>query len=481
MPEEIESRYVVPDRAIFRRLSRATDLAGFQVAGGELVRMEDTYLDTRGRALMHQGWALRLRRMDEATIVTLKGPGHVDGSIMGRAQWEMPLTGRGTRVERWPESELRTRLLDLTGGSGLVELVRLRQRRRISALRDGDRTVAELALDVVEVAGRVRPYTCLMLEAELAPEATTQDLERLDGVLISDYGLVPESRSKVQLALAWVETGQSPEADLWERMQPAPAEVIARRYGVNTEAASQAVAIADRLYELLCAPAGSNEHEQQLLRAAAQLHGIVRDAPPKRQHAAARNILLRQRIIGLSESDRPVLCAAVSLHRGQLTPARIEAAVPADWAPELRRLALHVAAVLRMAVALAPRLPPSASLMAAQPVIAGRRLIVSAEAAEVASARRAARRAAQRSDLWGLVTSSRLEWAVARVADDEQAVPLAVPVNVLGLNAWDPMPRAAFKILAFYAQQMLDHEPGTRLGLDPEELHAMRVATRRLR
>lgn len=66
-------------------------------------------------------------------------------------------------------------------------------------------------------------------------------------------------------------------------------------------------------------------------------------------------------------------------------------------------------------------------------------------------------------------------------------VPLAPPAALSpaltrpGLEPDDPMPEAARKVLAFHFQQMLAHEAGTRLGEDPEELHDMRVATRRMR
>jgi len=43
------------------------------------------------------------------------------------------------------------------------------------------------------------------------------------------------------------------------------------------------------------------------------------------------------------------------------------------------------------------------------------------------------------------------------------------------------MAEAARRTLAVHFGRMLDHEPGTRLGEDPEELHDMRVATRRMR
>jgi CHAD domain-containing protein len=45
----------------------------------------------------------------------------------------------------------------------------------------------------------------------------------------------------------------------------------------------------------------------------------------------------------------------------------------------------------------------------------------------------------------------------------------------------DPMSEAGRKVLYFHFRKMLEHEPGTRLGDDIEELHDMRVATRRMR
>ncbi len=50
-----------------------------------------------------------------------------------------------------------------------------------------------------------------------------------------------------------------------------------------------------------------------------------------------------------------------------------------------------------------------------------------------------------------------------------------------GLEPMDTMAEAGRKILAFHFARMLKHEEGTRLGEDIEELHDMRVATRRMR
>ncbi len=50
-----------------------------------------------------------------------------------------------------------------------------------------------------------------------------------------------------------------------------------------------------------------------------------------------------------------------------------------------------------------------------------------------------------------------------------------------GVLADDPLAEAGRKVLRYHFLQMLSHEEGTRLGSDIEELHDMRVATRRMR
>lgn len=50
-----------------------------------------------------------------------------------------------------------------------------------------------------------------------------------------------------------------------------------------------------------------------------------------------------------------------------------------------------------------------------------------------------------------------------------------------GVTADDHIAEAGRKVMRFHLARMLDHEAGTRSGVDPEDLHKMRVATRRQR
>jgi len=60
-------------------------------------------------------------------------------------------------------------------------------------------------------------------------------------------------------------------------------------------------------------------------------------------------------------------------------------------------------------------------------------------------------------------------------------IPFPLPMTVAGILPEDTMAEAGRKIMLFNFAEMLSHDPGTRLGQNPEELHDMRVATRRLR
>jgi len=71
--------------------------------------------------------------------------------------------------------------------------------------------------------------------------------------------------------------------------------------------------------------------------------------------------------------------------------------------------------------------------------------------------------------------------AVDPGSDATGAAPAAAPKKRPDIGPSDTMTEAAVKTLSFHLAKMLEHEEGTRLGEDPEELHDMRVSTRRMR
>lgn len=66
-------------------------------------------------------------------------------------------------------------------------------------------------------------------------------------------------------------------------------------------------------------------------------------------------------------------------------------------------------------------------------------------------------------------------------ADPEAGPAPPAPARSPGVLASDPVAEAGRKVLRFHFARMQAREAGTRDGRDPEDLHAMRVATRRMR
>jgi CHAD domain-containing protein len=93
--------------------------------------------------------------------------------------------------------------------------------------------------------------------------------------------------------------------------------------------------------------------------------------------------------------------------------------------------------------------------------------------------------AAHLQEEWGLTPEPRSKFERALEALDEAlpepSLQKAKLPKAPGLDADDTMAEAARKTLYFHFLRMLHHEPGTRQGEDIEELHDMRVATRRMR
>ncbi len=217
---------------------------------------------------------------------------------------------------------------------------------------------------------------------------------------------------------------------------------------------------------------------REWLEAAALLHNVGFAIDPRRHHIVGREILLAHPPAELDATGQQVVAATTYLHRRPVTAKRLRrlrthpclAALPAAAQDE----ALALAALLRMADGLDYSMRQTSRL--------GRAAVGSAEIRlEVLGphAKADAGRAQQKTDLWDLLFGIPIRFWISGAAIPTQP-PVKLPEQP-GLEPDDPMTEAGRKILWFHFQRMVAHEPGTRLGDDIEELHDMRVATRRMR
>jgi len=269
-----------------------------------------------------------------------------------------------------------------------------------------------------------------------------------------------------------------------ESPQPLPLEVLFDRYGVDR---AHARTVADRalaLFDGLSPFHGLPPERRPLLEMAALLHNVGLQTDPVDHHIAGRDILLAHPPTGLEDHERLVVALTAFLHRKRITPKKLAEMDKTPFAT-LPEPLLHEALALAALVRLADGLDYSQTGMSRLGEIRQQGatveiMVVGPHAAVDAG------RAEAKSDLWYLLFETDLRFippAGAGVGVPErfaEPVPRSLP-DKPGLEADDSMAEAARKTFHFHLQRMLYHEPGTRLGEDIEELHDMRVATRRMR
>jgi CHAD domain-containing protein/transposase-like protein len=377
---EIEAKFVLPDPETMHRLETAESLAGFPLLPGRVEEIHDSYLDTADRRIMAAGYACRKREQSGGILVTLKQLRAAEGAVHRREELQVSLAS-DLPPERWPDSTVRDRLLDITAREPLQLLFELSQTRVIRPVGRGDQLVAELSLDTVRLHSGVKSLPYLELEVELLPGGTEDDLAQIVASLREEWQVQPEPRSKFERALRFLG-------------QPRPRGKLLRPQERDT---------------LLQVATRADRHSR---RAAALL---ALDEGGTQKDAGKR----------AGMSDRSVR----------------------HWLAQFRQERLGI-------------FPPRILEAAGRPP--------ETEPGQIQ---------AQHAPLAPALEGAQIQPAAPEPSIEPQ---IELPKRP-GLEPDDSMAEAARKTFYFHLQHMLYHEPGTRKGEDIEELHDMRVATRRMR
>lgn len=425
---EIEAKFSAPDAATLDRLGELGELAGYRIEGRETVAMSDLYLDTVDHALQAAGLVCRRRDRGDRVVLTVKRRGATAGNGGGNAQ-----TGAIHRREEW-ESELPAGL---------------------AADAPPSAWPASEARDHVLAAAR---------EQTLAPLAEVRQ-SRVVRNLVRDGHTIAE----LSLDTLTIVAGNGP--------QPAQHEVEAELKGDGAETDLAAIAAAlQRDFDLTPQPLSKFE------RAMAAVAGTPSTAPAG--EPAAAGLLsddqeqLLTRIARRTDAAGRRARVLLALHDGAL---QRDAAARAGMAPRtvrywLNRFRSEGLAIFPGRVVAAAQRRPVAAAVAATPA---------APAAERPAAKKPRdkgkrkRKAAAEPQATALGTASPTE--TAQLPTAAAPAPRRGRPPRPGMRPTDTMAEAAFKTLRFHLDRMLEHEPGTRAGDDPEDLHDMRVATRRMR
>ena len=223
---EIEMKYEVAASGGADRYLVAPELGPFTASGPvDSIRVEDRYVDSADWALARAGFAARLRKTSRGTEISLKAQNSSGGRLQRRDEIEGP-ADTDLIPGDWPASQARTIILELCGDEALVELLTIRQLRRVRNLQAGS-TRAELSVDEVEVVGDGRvldSFEELEVELKRGDEAPLADLVQ---VFDKDGGLRPVSRSKLARAVKAIRASMpSMPQELQQRWLAAPPELL---------------------------------------------------------------------------------------------------------------------------------------------------------------------------------------------------------------------------------------------------------------
>ena len=274
--------------------------------------------------------------------------------------------------------------------------------------------------------------------------------------------------------------------------EPWPLETLFLHYKVDL---AHARAVADNalvLFDRLAALHDLPPERRSLLEVAALLHNVGLETDPARHQIVGRDILLVHPPAELSDVEGQMVALTTLLHRKRVTAKTLaelsRESLFAGLAESSQAEVLALAALVRLADGLDYSQTGSSQVGEIEQQEGMVRIEVVGPYAEVD-----AMRAQKKGDLWALLFETELRFRAAGMAGvegDAELFPISeraadledVPVpSRPGLEPDDPMAEAARKTFYYHFRRMLKHEPGTRLGEDIEELHDMRVATRRMR
>ncbi|AKB20210.1 MULTISPECIES: CHAD domain-containing protein [unclassified Methanosarcina] len=300
-------------------------------------------------------------------------------------------------------------------------------------------------------------------------------------------------------------------------------EALMELYGVNKVRSAGIRTGILALFDGLSAYHGLGKKEKELLGLAALLHGIGSSVYRGEEAIMSREILLTHPIKDLKNSELQMLALIMELQAPEISEKKLSAVFEeknTGLSPAFQNKALILTALLRIA-----NLSDTVTQIF-QPY----RFRQLDEAVEIEllgpDAEKIAKKAEKRSELWEYLFSTKLRFTQARELPESEGSERALKIapgrisektqrekggeaeekrgekprgKVEGkaekriekkkrketqkftVSLEDSMAFVAHRIFTYQLSQMLIHEKGTRKGEDIEELHAMRVAIRRMR
>jgi CHAD domain-containing protein len=349
------------------------------------------------------------------------------------------------------------------------------RRARLLLLRDQGLTSMEIGLKVGLSAGRVRHWMGDFREkrmdifpSDIISEARTAETSPIEPEHLTETLIDEPEVVAIRI--------EGPEITM---------EQLCQRYMVDMAHARHVAEMTLALFDLTADIHDLSPQRRELVETAAILHNVGFATYPEKHHTVGRDILLEMKIEGMDETEQMMVACSTAFHRKKFKPKRLEKEKSFTSLPsEVQHDALVMATLVRMGDGLDYSQSQTSAIGEVE---------ISDQVIEMSVtgpyAGEDAARAQEKADFWHSVFDVKLrfqaEWEplIQFLEEDDIELDIEPPKKLKqpGVLPDDPMSEAGRKALNFHFRRMLEHEPGTRQGEDIEELHDMRVATRRMR
>ncbi|MEI6179455.1 MAG: CHAD domain-containing protein [Chloroflexales bacterium] len=251
------------------------------------------------------------------------------------------------------------------------------------------------------------------------------------------------------------------------------------QYKVDLRHARQVADLALALFDAVASRYALPAAQRRLLEIGALLHNVGMTTDPPAHHLVGRDLVLRHAIAPLNRREQTLVACMVVFHRKRVRP-ELEPAYLA-LGKKSQREALQLAAILRVADGLDYAQTQTTSLVSVESVANGLRLHLSGPHAASDGAR-----AVTKADLWAKVFGAPLVSAEPSSTAVEESTATLATTATSPLALWYAAPEVPLAelgqvLLRRHLRLLRTAERDVRADEKIEPIHALRVATRRLR
>lgn len=193
---EIEMTFRVGE-TVSRAEVEAADLGDYRLTNAMEHYVLDTYLDTPDLRISGDHCVLRIRQVDDGSLVTFEEPGVEAGHLRQRDEIELPCNPEDIFAGRLPES-IAEALAPEIAGTALESLFTVENVRTTWDVVRGNVLVAEMALDHGWLKVRDAREQLNELEIELKGSGELIDLSNLESRLVESLAFKPETRTTLE-------------------------------------------------------------------------------------------------------------------------------------------------------------------------------------------------------------------------------------------------------------------------------------------